>query len=107
MQHLIFYIALFSTEYTTTMNILSPTERNSILETLSMEPIISISVHEIKLEIDCIKEYQFSISDLQGRLIQKGKFRENTIIDISNLNEGHYEIVIFNDCDLYRKPFKL
>ena len=89
------------------MNILSAQDYTTHLEAPTIDPNFSISENEISLKIDCCKEYQFSISDLQGRLIKKGKFKESIKIDISKLVEGRYEIVIFNDCDLFRKPFIL
>lgn len=96
--------------YVSTTTIMEAVLKNHDLmttRTLPNEPEIIFSSKEISIAINCFKEYQFSISDLQGRLLQKAVFKEKTSINITEFKPGRYEIVIFNDCDLFRKPFRI
>ena len=52
-------------------------------------------------------ENQYSIADLQGNVVSKGKFVGKVKVNLDQLSEGIYEIVIFNTEGKKSFPFKV
>lgn len=62
-------------------------------------------------ELKCIcsqnRSNKFAIADKQGQLKRKGDFTSELIINLSSLDKGYYNLVVFNEDYKKEIPFKV
>ena len=68
----------------------------STLETVSYRVFPNPVSDVLNIEADTYSELSWSISDVVGNLIKKGKVNKSTQIDINRLANGTYVLTIFN-----------
>lgn len=80
-------------------------EEKDYLEGNSVEPEVVIKDGHIECKYGCEGEHSYAVSTENGKIVDKGRFTDAFDIDISHLDQGLYQITIFDAMQRYSVSF--
>lgn len=86
-------------------------EHNKVLLTPHIEtetaPIVQLYDSILECSFRCDGEYQYAISTENGSILLKGEFLNGFRLDVSDINSGFYQLVLFNALKRHVYSFRI